>query len=99
MPQAASATARRGQRMAGPCRRTPVIAGTRLPSGLDWHRPALVLQVETRLPVVERHVAALDEDVRHLRPQVERIPRCNEQVRELSLLDRADLLVRAEDLR
>src|SRR5262245_12840139 len=61
-------------------------------------RSSLVFQVQPMVPVVVRDLAALDEDLHDVRAEVERIAGGNEEVREFALRDRADLLLRAEDL-
>ena len=48
--------------------------------------------------IVIGHLTSLEEHVDHLRAQIERVAGRDEEVRELALRERADVLFRAEDL-
>src|SRR5690348_1894642 len=60
--------------------------------------PLQVFLVEREMLVVERHVAAGDDDVRDCRSHFERITVCDQQVADLARLDAAEPIADAEDL-
>ena len=64
----------------------------------DRQRPRFVLEVESVVTIVIGNLAPLDEHVDNLRPKIERIARRDEEVRELALRDRPDVLLSAEYL-
>src|SRR6185436_20857871 len=61
--------------------------------------PAHVSLEQLGVLAVERHVAAGDHDVADARSNLERVPLDDQQVRKLAGLERAEGLVRAENLR
>src|SRR5271156_2219623 len=70
----------------------------RLSALAGWRRAFAILLVQIAMAVVRAGELSFDEEVAHLRLNLERIPGCNNNVCQFAGLERSDLIGESEDL-